>query len=277
MVMRIKIGQIDQTERLRQVDPTWVRTMAERIEAGDRLPPIEVVERDGRYRLIAGAHRTAAHVAAGLDEIEAEVRPASDFKSDAEIRLREVQENLVRYELTALDRAVHLATWKECHEAIFGAPKPGRKSRQSSATNSSLIDEESPEARFAGSFSEAAAKALGISERSIRVAVQVANGISAEVRQKIALAPIANVMSELIHLSQQEEGRQKRIAKLILDEQAGSVADAIAMLDRLPKPARLQGWEKVSEGFTRLPETQRFAFFDAHAQMIDAWRAARRR
>lgn len=271
----IRIDAIDRSGRLRQVDPAWVRTMAERIEAGERLPPIEVVERDGGYRLIAGAHRTEAHAAAGLDEIEAEVRAADAFASEAAIRLREVTENLIRYELTALDRAVHLSAWKECHEALHGASKPGRKSRQNSAAIAGGDDPEGPEAAFAATFSASAAQVLRISERSVRVAVQVATGITPAVREMIALAPIADVMSELIHLSQQEGGRQTRIAKLILDGQAGSVADAIAMLDRIPAPARLKGWEKISEGFSRLPEAQRHAFFEAHADQIDLWRAAR--
>ncbi len=91
----------------------------------------------------------------------------------------------------------------------------------------------------------------------------------------IALAPIADVMAELIHLSQQEPARQAKIAKLILAEQARSVAEAIAMLDRIPAPVRLAGWQKIGEGFARLKETERFAFFDAYADQIDAWRAAR--
>ncbi len=167
------------------MDPAWVRTMAERLDAGERLPPIEVVERGEGYRLIAGAHRTEAHAAAGREEIEAEVRAAEEFASDAAIRLREVTENLCRYELTALDRAVHLATWKECHEAIHGPAKPGRKSRQSSAAipkpvgmGADLEPIYDPADLFAASFSAAAAKALKISERSVRVAVQVATGIT---------------------------------------------------------------------------------------------------
>lgn len=272
-IQTIKIADIDRGRRLRPIDPKWSATMAERLAAGERLPPIEVVETaPGAYRLISGGHRTEAHVLAGLTTIEADVRPASDYPSEAWVLLREAQENLVRYELTALDRAVHLSTWKDCHEEIHGAAKRGRKpvrtSEEELAQNS---------AAFAGTFSAAAAAALRISERSVQVAVQVARQIPAALRERIAHHPIADVMSELVQLSRQGADRQGRIVALILAEQARTVADAVAMLDRTPQPERLAGWQKLSDGFGRLKEGDRYAFFDAHADAIDLWRAARGR
>lgn len=272
-IQTIQIGKIDTSGRLRPINPTWSAAMAETLAAGERLPPIEVVERGEGYRLIAGGHRVDAHRLAGRSEIEAEVYSAASFADEAAIRLREIKENMLRFELTALDRAVHLATWKEIHEAAYEAPRRGRKPKK--------IDPEKlaqDSAAFAKSFSAAASEALRMSERSIQVAVQVAAGIGLEIRERIARAPIADVMSELLQLAQQDEDRQAKIVGLLLADPPGapSVAEAIAVLDRIPAPVRLSSWEKVSDRFARLDERDQNAFFAAHADAIDRWMMSRR-
>lgn len=272
-IQTIEIAKIDTSGRLRPINPTWSAAMAETLAAGERLPPIEVVERGEGYRLIAGGHRVDAHKIAGRTVIEAEVYSAASFADEAAIRLREIQENMLRFELTALDYAVHLATWKEIHEAAYAPPKRGRKAKQ--------IDPEKlaqDSAAFAKSFSQAASEALRISERSIQVAVQVATGLGLEIRERIARAPIADVMSELLHLAHQEPARQAKIVDLLLAEPVGaaSVAEAIAVLDATPAPVKLTGWQMVSDKFSRLKEAEQAAFFQAHADAIDRWLITRR-
>ena len=130
---------------------------------------------------------------------------------------------------------------------------------------------------FAASFSKVAAGALRISERSIFQAVQIASGIAPEVRGRISGAPIADITSELLQLAVQDEARQAQIVGLLLSEPAGatSVAEAIAVLDRIPAPVKLAGWEKVSDRFSRLSQPQQYQFFAAHADAIARWMAAK--
>lgn len=275
MVIRtIDIAAIDASGRLRPINPTWSATLAETLAAGDRLPPIEVVERGDGYRLIAGGHRLDAHRIVGRTTIEAEVYTAAAFADEAAIRLREIKENMLRFELTALDRAVHLATWKEIHEASYEPPKRGRKPK-------TIAPEELAQnsAAFAQSFSKAASDALGISERSVQVAVQIAAGIDLDVRDRIAGAPIADTASELLQLAHQIPVRQAKIVDLLLSDppRAGSVAEAIAALDATPAPTRLTGWERVSDRFSRLNHLEQERFFQAHADAIDRWLAKKGR
>lgn len=274
MIQTIDISRIDATGRLRPINPDWSAAMAETLAAGERLPPIEVVERGEGYRLIAGGHRLDAHKIAGRATIEAEVYSAAAFLDEAAVRLREIKENMLRFELTALDRAVHLATWKEIHEAAYEAPKRGRKPKKIDAEK---LAQDS--AAFAKSFSKAAAAALRMSERSIQVAVQVAAGLALEIRERIARAPIADNISELLHLAHQAPERQAQIVGLLLADpaQAKSVAEAIAVLDRTPAPTRLTGWAKVSDTFSRLEPADQQRFFDAHADAVDRWLMARNR
>ncbi|MBB4302316.1 ParB family chromosome partitioning protein [Rhodobium orientis] len=268
---RIAISAIDASGRLRPINPDWVETLAEQIATGITLPAIEVVERKEGYRLIAGGHRLKAHEKAGLDVIEADVCPANEFADEAAVRLREIQENMLRYELTALDRAVHLATWKELHESVAGPAKRGRKkATEELPQNSAAI--------FAGTFSKAAAKALKVSERAVQAAVQVATGIAPDVRERIAFLKIADTMSELIELSKQARARQDAIAGLLTSEPpaASTVADAIAIIDRRPPPRTLEQWEAASSRFGRLSDAEQDRFFEANAAAVDRWLARRR-
>ena len=270
----ISIASIDKSDRLRLVNRAWAETMAEALLAGDRLPPIEVVERDGRFRLVDGAHRTSAHEYAGRHEIEADVYSAHEFADEAAFRLREIKTNMLRNELTALEKSIALAAWKEIHEACFEAPKKGRRPK---ALDPEKLRQDS--AAFTDRFSHAAAAALGISERSVRLSVQVANGIGLEIRERISEAPIADTMSELLQLAQQSPDRQEKIVGLLLltPPAAPSVAEAIALLDRTPAPVKLSGWQKVSDTFSRLKAADQDAFFSAHADAIDRWLMTRGR
>lgn len=273
----IRIDQIDTSGRLRAVRDAYVAAMVEAIQAGDALPPIDVVERDNAklpFRLVAGGHRTAAYAAAGSATIWARVFSAGEFADEAAIKLAEIKENMLRFELTVLDRAIHLAKWKEIHEATIPAPKRGRKP---AAIDPEKLAQDS--AAFSASFTTAAAEALKISERSVQVAVQIAAGIGAPIRDRITGAPIADSQSELLQLAAQAPDRQVAIVNLLLSTPpaARSVAEAVARLDRTPAPAKLAGWQKAAESFARLREQEQFAFFDANADKINLWLATRTR
>ncbi len=67
------------------------------------------------YTLVAGAHWLAAVRSLGRTEIDAVVLAVDDI----EARLREIDENLFRRELSALDRAVFLLKRQELYEAQY--------------------------------------------------------------------------------------------------------------------------------------------------------------
>ena len=263
-IKAIPTATIDASGRLRELRPDWVDTFAADLEAGDELPPIEVVETSSGHRLLVGGHRLAAHLKLGRTEIMADVKDAAAYPDDAACRMREIKENLVRAELTVLDRAVALAEWKRIYELQNPLPKRGRPAAGENGEKISNI--------FVERFSAAAARALGVTERSVQLAIEIAS-IDAEVRRKLALQPIADNQSELLALSRVNVARQRQIAQLLLDDDSGidSVADAIAAIDKTPAPARAQAWEKLSNTFSKLKEAQQYAFFDAHSDAIQAW------
>ncbi|MBB5046755.1 ParB family chromosome partitioning protein [Rhodopseudomonas rhenobacensis] len=265
----IKIEDIDASERLRELRPDWVETFAEQIAAGEPLPAIEVAAKpDGKWLLLLGAHRLAAHAKAGRTIIDADVSDISALDADA-CRLREVKGNLVCAELSVLDRAVSLAEWKRIYEAKNPLPKRGRPAAGENGEKISNI--------FVERFSAAAARALGITERSVQLALEVAS-IDAEVRRKLALHEVSDSQSELLALARQSVARQREIAKLLLDPESGIayVDDAIAAIDKTPAPARASAWEAISNKFSKLKEAQQYAFFDAHQDAIAIWQKSRK-
>lgn len=114
-VVLVRLDLIDATDRLRAVNEAYAQVLAAAFQGpGGQRTPIEIVRRGERYRLVFGAHRFRAAEIAGWSEIRAIVTDATD----AELRLREIDENLIRHELTALDRARFLLERKRIYEAL---------------------------------------------------------------------------------------------------------------------------------------------------------------
>lgn len=268
----IAVDTIDVVGARRKVDPAWVGTLASLFEKQGQLQPIDLVSAGDRYRLVSGHHRLAAARQLGWSTVAAIVKDPAVYASEADITLREITENLARRELSALDRAVDIVRWREAYEAANGAVKRGRPGKLSQVAT--ISDEVT--GRFAESFSEAARKALGLNRDAISRAMLIAT-IGADVRDVIALHPIADNQSELLKLAFQSPERQARVAAMIASEPAlaSSVAEAVALLDKAPPPAAEPRWQKVSSAFSSMKTADQHAFFAAHEESIRAWLTGR--
>ena len=270
-IRTIEIDTIDRGDRLRATQPMWVDAFAEQIAAGDELPPIEVVERaDGRFRLIAGAHRLDAHVKAGRKTIVVDVNDAHAFADDDACVLREIKENFYRAGLTELDRCVAIVAWKGIFEAEQGVNRGGRPPKGKTSPESGEV--------FFASFSKVASSALGISLSSVFAALEIAK-IESAVRKRIAEHPVADHQGELRLLAREPEDRQTKIVDLLLDPASGAytVAEAIAILDKTPRSEREAALKRLSNSFSRLSQTKQYEFFDLHKDAITLWHAERAR
>lgn len=215
----IPVADIHIGERLRTVDADYVAMLAASIGDIGLMHPIEVgaADRRGRYPLIAGAHRLAAYTELNLNEVPALVVSVKGLSA----QLREIDENLMRRELSALDRAVFLAKRKEVHEALNPHTRHGgdRKSDQ--------VDKFG---HLIGSFSSEVAEKLDLSERTIRRAIQRANAIAPDVRARIATTWIARRGSMLDKLAKETPEHQRAMVAELLGENrpAKTVAQARA-------------------------------------------------
>jgi ParB family chromosome partitioning protein len=268
---RVKLNAIDTGARLRRPLPDRVEALAALIVEQGEIVPVDVVHVGKRLRLIDGAIRLAAARQLGRHDVLALVHPEGTFGSELDIRLREIAQNFARFELNALERAVHIAEWRTAHEQKFPPPKRGPKPKTAASAD---LDELS--AIFAQNFTDTVQRVLGLSRRAIYLDLKIAS-IAAPVRERIAVHRIATVRTELLLLAGEPAGRQSAIAELLIAGQASTVDEAVAMLDQRPMPSPLAPYEKLSGVFSRLAAEQQHRFFDLHADAIDVWRAARRR
>lgn len=266
----VQLHKIDSSNRLRKALPVRVEALAEDIDERGLLTPIEVVGplEDGDYRLVYGAHRLAAAKLLGWENIPALIHAPDAFADTAEERLREIRENLMRFELNALERAVAVAAWRDLYEAAHGKVARGGDRRKKPVEES--LDDQS--AKFALCFSEAAQAAFELSGRAIYLALKIAT-LPQEIRDRIADSALARNQSELLRLSEQSPERQVKIVGMILAEPplAGAVDDALAIIDQVPPKQSADRWLKVSDTFSRLKKVEQYRFFETHRKVIEQW------
>lgn len=205
-VVAIPLALIDVGDRLRPVDAAWARLLAESIAAEGVRTPIEVgtASPDGRHALIAGAHRLEAAKLAGLKTV-----PCLVFDGDAvAAKLREIDENLLRRELSELDRAAFLAERKALWEQLHPDTRRGGYERK--GINDKLVVS-------VGAFSEEAAATLGVSRRTIERAIRRYQDIAPDVRRRLAATEYADQGAQLDLLARFSQDDQRRIVAELLE------------------------------------------------------------
>lgn len=224
----IDVSAIEIGDRLRGLDPDWAAMVAESMRDRGLDTPILVREADeaGSFLLVAGLHRLAAAKQLGWPTIMARVMAATD----AEARLAEIDENLMRRELSELDRATFLAERQAIWQAMHPhTAKRGRKKGQSGSISDGLAER----------FSKAAARKLGVHPRSIDKAIARFKMLLPDVRARLGAHPVADKAAQIDLLAGCRAPDQRRIADALLRDlkPVRSVAEAMAELG-LPLPFR---------------------------------------
>lgn len=131
-LLEIGLGGIgyDKTDRLRAFNQDTVGDIAQSFAEIGQLQPIVVTPcrtpTTGGYKIVAGVHRYEAAKKLKWEKIKAVL-----IEGDADtLLLAEVSENLIRGELTAVERALHTAKAKEVYERLHPETTEGNmKSR----------------------------------------------------------------------------------------------------------------------------------------------------
>jgi hypothetical protein len=208
---KIPIVSVRVGARKRPLDSAKVAELAASIAELGLLQPIGV-RPDGT--LVYGYHRLEACKQLGWTEIPAVVVDGDDLHAE----LAEISENLVRNELTLLERAEHLARMRAVYEQLY----PNARGVGRPAKNSATV----------APFSEWAAAQTGLAQRTIQHYVQLAESLAPEVRDAIRRTPVANDGAELKSLASLEPSQQRAVAELIASCAAGSVREATRELAR---------------------------------------------
>ena len=182
-------------------DAEALAALAESIGEVGLLHPIMITP---KRTLIAGRHRLEACKLLGWETIPAIVSDefTEDHKDQVTLlwRLARIDENLVRFDLTALERAEVLAERKEIYEKLH----PNAPTGSGRLANKTAVD---------AVFSKDTAGKMGMAERTIREDIQIAKSITAEAKEIVRGTLIADNKSLLLVIARTEPENQVEVAQ----------------------------------------------------------------
>lgn len=253
----IPLEQIDASDRLRDIDPAWAQVIADSAKARmaavmqPLINPVTVRSNpsgDRPYKLVSGGHRYAAMELVGLVNIQAIIRQANEL----EARLEEIDENLIRRELSALDRAAFLAERKRLYEELYPQAARGKKGALSRWHDAS--------GNLPLAFTEDAARRTGLDASVVRKILKTFDSLTLATRFRVAGTWLANNDSQLKALSKCGPDLQSQVLDVLLrdDGPAVNVAAALAEVENrqavvaapeeLAFQALVRAWDRA-EGF----------------------------
>lgn len=197
--MKIKISEIFVGERKRKARKA--EEIAQSIKTIGLINPITI---DNDYKLIAGLNRLEACKLLGHEFIECNVLSISGLKS----MLAEIDENLIRDDLTALENAQWLAERKKIYLELYPETKAGVAGAIAKHASADYARAEIP------SFTESTADLTGKSKRTIEIDVQIATELE-DIAEEIADLPIANQKTQLLELAKIAKKEPENVAAII--------------------------------------------------------------
>lgn len=212
-IVAIPLADIDAADRLRPLDLAHVEGIAVSIEQVGQQSPIILRPESNRYRLVAGWHRLAAVERLGRVDVDAVVKNLTA----EEARLVEIDENLMRRELSALDRAIFLAERKAVYDLLYPeTTKPGRRKKE--------LGTNCPQ--FGTTFTKHVAARLGIDRKTVDRALALVKSLAPEARDALRLSDLADNQSELLKLAALEPEKQIEAVRLLNSGAASKVKGA---------------------------------------------------
>jgi DNA modification methylase len=212
-----KIDEIKVGERKRSLKEEKVQELAESISLLGLLQPIGI---DNSNNLIYGYHRLEACKRLGWEEIPVVV--LDGVRERLEYELMEIDENLIRAELTVLQRMVLLKRRKEIYEKLHPETRKGYISlqnlmqfRKPERSESDLSVKHSVEHKgFVAEVSER----TGWSKTLIKEDIQIATRLADEVKDMIWGTELEDRRTDLLEISRLEPEEQKYVVEKYLNE-----------------------------------------------------------
>ena len=197
-IIEVPISEIKITTRLRRTDKNRVDDLCESIRGVGLLHPISVAKKDDGYVLLAGNHRVESFKKLNRSVIPAIILEANDLVCS----LVEVEENLCRSELNAIQTAEHIVKREELlvqlgRKAVVG----NNQYTEEKITNSDL------------------ARQYGYTRRTYQYKKSVAN-LNPEVKDLLCETNFASSMMDMYRLQQAPDHIQLEVANLLVTGKA---------------------------------------------------------
>ena len=220
--MLLNISEIKINEGRRALASEGIKKLAESIANVGLLNPITVNEDN---TLIAGYHRLEAAKKLGWTEIECSVRKLENLEAE----LAEIDENIVRTQLTTTEEGNLLLRRKEIYETLHPETKHGMRNGQTSKDcNLQSLD--------AKPFVQDAAEKLGVSQSTVSRKVQAAKNTTQEAKEIILENGIDLSQQDALKLSRMEPEQQKEAAEQLASQEIQSVSEYRQAVERTDQP-----------------------------------------
>lgn len=253
-IVDIPVAEIDTAGRIRPATAAMVEQLARDITARKLRLPVEVAKTEKGWRLVSGLHRLEACRLLGWTAIPAIVVKGTS----ATLRRDEYLENLIRNELTVLERCQVTAALKQ--QFLEENPEAGHGGDRRSA------DREQG-ASLASWYANIAARSER-AKRTIQLQASIGERLDARAADRLRGTDFEDNQSELEALSKRHAEEQRAIAAMLTDPEspANNVREALAMLAGQPAD-RADGDERAIRGLVdrwrRWPRANRREFIYA--------------
>ncbi|WP_455466742.1 ParB/RepB/Spo0J family partition protein [Bartonella sp. B39] len=239
-------------ERIRPVDDEHAKALAQSMVREGLMNPITVRHtpnaKGGNYTLIAGAHRLRAAELLGYREIDAVVVQAD--KDNA--ALLEVAENLFRNELSVIDRALFVQTYRELWEKKYGEIQRGgdhgnqyTKDKVAKGNVYPLPNDGDLNGKVQSlHFAKHVADRIGLSKRAVHYLTKISQHLQPELRAVLRGTALADNQAQLLKLAKMEPVAQRRVA-IALQQVEGDLRRAFDLVNGINTPPHINEQERI--------------------------------
>lgn len=189
-----------------------ISELGESINTVGLLQPVVVSE---NLELIIGRHRFLAFQKLGLARIPGIVLSLDLIRE----QIAELDENLVRRNLSVLERGLTLKKRKELYESLFPETKRGCYARGKNEICD--VNEKRP------AFARKISAEREISARTAQRLIQIVGRLSGETIRLIKNHPVANRQKDLARISEMNVDSQESIAKILSEKKLPSLKKAV--------------------------------------------------
>ena len=209
--MRLSIKEIQVKEGRRSLDTCHVGELADSIREIGLLNPL-TIDRDNF--LIAGLHRLEAVKRLGWTEVDCTVSSLEGLAAE----LAEIDENIVRSDMSTLEYGEILLRRKEIYETLHPETKRGMRNGQTSKSDKMSFLETK-------SFAQDTAEKLGVVPRTVERQIQTAKNLTQEAKEIIKNADKKISKKEALKLSRLEPEDQKEAARPLTTQQIRNMGE----------------------------------------------------
>lgn len=240
--MQIPITEITFSQGRRSLDLNHVKKLADSIRELGLLNPVTI---DQGNHLIAGLHRLEAARLLGWEKVECNICSLDGLQAE----LAEIDENIIRSGLPAIEYGEMLLRRKEIYESIHPETRHGgdRKSGEIKCAKS-ILD-------TAKSFVDDTAEKLKVNPCTVRRQLQTARNLTQEAKEimKRTDAPISKKAA--LKISRLEPVQQKEVAELLAAQKIRTVDEYVAGVGNMAGEEEPQSGQNT-ENADRSPENQ---------------------